>query len=263
MHSGARSRWENFWALRTTIRCRPRWKDAHGHGATTLVSYTYSKCLDNGTYNISTDIREANSNIPYYGVCQYNLTNNFVFSYNYLIPIGRGTAFLGNLPSWGNAILGNWTVSGITTAQSGLPYTPTISNDQANTGLANQRPNVVGRPKVLKNVSCWFYISANKSCQALDPEGVAAFTVPAQYTYGNGGRNTMRADDLIQFDLAVLKPFNFGNERSIEFRAEFFNVMNRPTFTAPSTAIDTSSGAQVSSTLNGARQIEFALKAYF
>ena len=73
----------------------------------------------------------------------------------------------------------------------------------------------------------------------------------------------MRADDLIQFDLAVLKPFNFGNERSIEFRAEFFNVMNRPTFNAPSTAIDTSSGSQVSSTLNGARQIEFALKAYF
>ena len=233
------------------------------HGATALASYTYSKCLDNGTYNVGTDIREANSNIPYYGVCQYNLTNNLVFSYNYLIPMGRGTAFLGNLPSWGNAILGNWTVSGITTAQSGLPYTPTISNDQANTGFGNQRPNVVGKPKVLKNVSCWFYITANKSCQSLDPAGVAAFAVPAQYTYGNGGRNTMRADDLIQFDMALLKPFNFGNERSIEFRAEFFNVMNRPTFTAPSTAIDTSSGAQVSSTLNGARQIEFALKAYF
>ncbi len=233
------------------------------HGATALVSYTYSKCLDNGTYNIGADIREVHSNISYYGVCQYNLTNNFVFSYNYLIPMGRGTAFLGNLPSWGNAILGNWTVSGITTAQSGLPFTPTISNDQANTGFGNQRPNVVGKPKVLKNVSCWFYITANKSCQGVDPQGVAAFAVPTQYTYGNGGRNTMRADDLIQFDLALLKPFNFGNERSLEFRAEFFNVMNRPTFNAPSTAIDSSSGAQVSSTLNGARQIEFALKAYF
>jgi hypothetical protein len=63
--------------------------------------------------------------------------------------------------------------------------------------------------------------------------------------------------------MALLKPFNFGNEKSIEFRAEFFNVMNRPTFTAPSTAIDSTSGAQVSSTLNGPRQIEFALKAYF
>ena len=168
MGSGVRLRWANSSAAPTTTRCRLRSK-AVPAWATALVSYTYSKCLDNGTYNIGTDIREANSNIPYYGVCQYNLANNFVFSYNYSIPIGRGKALLGDLPGWGNAILGNWAVSGITTAQSGLPFTPTISNDQANTGFGNQRPNLVGKVKMVKNVSCWFYISANKSCQSLAP----------------------------------------------------------------------------------------------
>ncbi len=144
-----------------------------------------------------------------------------------------------------------------------MPFTPTISNDQANTGFGNQRPNVVGKPMILKNVSCWFFISANASCKALNPGGVNAFAVPALYTYGNLGRYTMRADDLIQFDFAMLKAFTFAKERSIEFRAEFFNIFNRPTFSAPSTAINSASGAQVSSTLNGSRQIEFALKGYF
>jgi Carboxypeptidase regulatory-like domain len=247
----------NYNALQAKVEART-W-----HGATGLVSYTYSKCLDNGTYNISTDLREVNPPLPYYGVCQYNLTNNLVFSYNYLLPVGRGKALLSDLPAWGNAVLGNWSVSGITTAQSGLPYTPTISNDQANTGFGNQRPNLVGKPTILKNVSCWFYISANASCKALDPGGVNAFAVPALYTYGNLGRYTMRADDLIQFDFAMLKAFTFSKERSIEFRAEFFNIFNRPTFSAPSTTINAASGAQVSSTLNGSRQIEFALKGYF
>ncbi|HTZ58375.1 MAG TPA: carboxypeptidase regulatory-like domain-containing protein [Acidobacteriaceae bacterium] len=247
----------NYNALQAKVEART-W-----HGATGLVSYTYSKCLDNGTYNISTDVREVNPPLPYYGVCQYNLTNNLVFSYNYALPVGRGKALLSDLPGWGNAFLGNWTVSGITTAQSGLPFTPTISNDQANTGFGNQRPNAVGKPKVLKSVSCWFYISANAACKSLDPGGVNAFAVPALYTYGNLGRYTMRADDLIQFDFAMLKGFNFGNERSIEFRAEFFNIFNRPTFSAPSTTINSASGAQVSSTLNGSRQVEFALKGYF
>jgi hypothetical protein len=73
----------------------------------------------------------------------------------------------------------------------------------------------------------------------------------------------MRADDLIQFDLSILKPFTFGRERSVEFRAEFFNLFNHTTFAAPSGVINSSSGGSVSATLNGSRQIEFALKGYF
>ena len=238
--------------------------DTHAwHGATALVAYTYSKCLDNGTYNVGSDIREVHSNISYWGVCQYNLKNNIVVSYNYHLPIGHGQALLPNLSGLGNAILGNWRVSGITTMQSGLPFTPTISNDQANTGSGNQRPNLVAKPTYVKKPSCWFYVAANTACTALDPSGVTAFAVPAQYTYGNLGRNTMRSDDLIQFDMSILKPFTFGKERSVEFRAEFFNLFNHTTFAAPSGVINSSSGGSSSATLNGSRQIEFALKGFF
>src|SRR5581483_7778745 len=161
------------------------------HGATALVAYTYAKCLDNGTYNVGTDIREVHSNLSYWGVCQYNLKNNIVVSYNYQLPIGRGQPFLNSLPAWENQILGSWSLSGITTMQSGLPFTVTLNSDTANTGYGTQRPNYVAQPKYVKSPLCWFYTSFNPSCGQLAPGTQDSFQVPAAYTYGNLGRNTM------------------------------------------------------------------------
>jgi hypothetical protein len=186
-----------------------------------------------------------------------------VISYLYNLPLGKGHALLGGIPSWGNAIIGNWQISGVTTIQSGLPFTPTISTDTANTGVGAQRPNVSGSPTYLKQPSCWFYISANAACRAFAPSATPNFSVPTQYSYGNGGIFTMKADHLVQFDFALLKPFHFGAERSVEFRAEFFNLFNHPTFAAPSTNIDSGSGAQVTSTLNASREIELSAKVFF
>jgi len=144
-----------------------------------------------------------------------------------------------------------------------LPFTPTLSTDNANTGVGSQRPQVVGTPLVLGNPSCWFYISANAACAALAPGTSNAFVVPAQFTYGNGGRNILRADDLVQFDISVMKRFRFTERNSVELRGEAFNLFNTPTFSAPSTTINVASGAQVGSTLNAARTLELALKVFF
>jgi hypothetical protein len=245
----------NYNALQTKLETRAF------EGATLLVSYTYSKCLTDGTY--TSVVRERTPLIRYYGVCSYDLPQNFVTSYLYDLPFGRGQRFFSHVPTWANGIIGNWNVSGIATLQSGLPYTPTISGDQANTGVGSQRPNVIGKPLSLRNVNCWFYDSSNRACPALAPTGANAFAVPAQYTYGDGGINILRADGLVQFDLALLKSFHFSESRSLELRGSFFNLFNHPTFAAPSTNIDSSSAGQVSSTLNGSRQVELAAKIYF
>ncbi|WP_353072482.1 TonB-dependent receptor [Tunturiibacter gelidoferens] len=230
-------------------------------GATLLVSYTYSKCLTDGTY--TSVVREDTPLIRYYGVCNYDLTHNFVASYLYDLPFGRGREFLTSLPEWVNGIVGNWNLSGIATLQSGLPYTPTISGDQANTGVGSQRPNVIGKPLLLRNHNCWYFDSKNSACKTLAPAGADAYAVPALYSYGNGGINLLRADGLVQFDLSLLKSFHFSETRSLEFRGSFFNLFNHTTFAAPTTNIDSSSAGQVSSTLNGSRQIELAAKIYF
>jgi hypothetical protein len=113
------------------------------------------------------------------------------------------------------------------------------------------------------NTACWFFTSYNSSCTALDPAATNAFVQPAQYTYGNGGRNSLRADGLKQLDLALLKVFKISESKSVEFRAESFNLGNWPIFLAPSTTFDTASGRQVTSTLNAAQVIQFELKFFF
>ncbi|HEY3838766.1 MAG TPA: carboxypeptidase-like regulatory domain-containing protein [Bryobacteraceae bacterium] len=243
----------NYNALQTKFEARDL------HGLSTLVSYTFNKCLDNGSAEGSAPTSLL---IPINrAVCDFSVPHNFVASFTYALPFGKNRSHLGHLPGAGDALLGGWNVSGIATLQSGLPFTPVISVDQANTGVGSQRPELVGQPSVPGSVSCWFYVAANPSCAGLG--GATAFALPAQYTYGNSGRNILRADHLYQFDFTVGKNFVFTETKYLEFRTEFFNIFNHPTFAGPATAVDTSSGGQISSTLNAGRTIELALKLFF
>ena len=162
-----------------------------------------------------------------------------------------------------NQVFGGWNLAAVTTLKSGLPFTPVINGDRANTGVGSQRPLVTGTPFVPGNISCWFYTSSNTACKALYPNAADAFGMPAQFTYGNSGRNVLRGDNLMQVDVSLLKQFPISETKRVEFRAEFFNIGNHPVFANPGTAINATSGGQVSSTLNSNRILEFALKMYF
>src|SRR6185369_3154117 len=175
----------------------------------------YSKCMDLG----------SNQNTPItfgllyrnYAVCDYDLPHNMAVSSVYELPFGKGRKFLSSAHPIVNGVLGGWEVAGILSARSGLPFTPTISGDRANTGVGGQRPNRIG-DGTLDNptVSHWF--------------DTDAFAMPAQYTYGNSGRNILRADNLVTVDMTLKKNFMFSEERRLEFRAEAFNIANHPTF---------------------------------
>jgi hypothetical protein len=230
-------------------------------GATYLVSYTYGKCLTDGTY--TTVVREDTPLIRYYGPCSYDIRHNFVASVLYHLPFGRGRAFGSEIPKWADTVVGGWNLSGIATLQSGLPFTPTISGDVANTGVGSQRPNVIGRSTLVRNPNCWFYASANALCRSLAPNTTNAFAVPTTHTYGNGGINTLRADGLVQFDMSLIKSFKFTDSISLELRGSFYNIFNHTTFAAPSTNIDSTTAGIITSTLNPARQGEVAAKIYF
>jgi hypothetical protein len=67
----------------------------------------------------------------------------------------------------------------------------------------------------------------------------------------------------MQIDFTVSKQFKFTESKALQFRAEFFNITNTPTFASPTTTIDTASGGQIGSTLNAGRTIELALKLFF
>ncbi len=197
-------------------------------------------------------------------VCDYDLPQTFIGSFDYMLPFGRGRHFLGDAHGVLNQLLGGWEFAGIVTLRSGQPFTPTISGDVANTGLANQHPDVLGKSVLPHQPNCWFYISANPACAGLNAGSADTFALPpAQVRYGTGGRNILRADGLKEFDFTLMKTFAVTESKQIEFRSEFFNILNHPTFAIPSTAINSSSGAQVSSTLNTSRIIQLALKLRF
>lgn len=230
------------------------------HGLNALLSYAYSKCIDSGTLQGGTTLALLSSNR---GVCDFDLPHSFTGSFDYALPIGKGRQFFSGAHGFVNQLIGGWEMAGIVTLRSGLAFTPTISNDVANTGVTNQRPQVVGAPVIAGQAGCWFYVSANPACAAYGSPATSAFVSPAQYTYGNGGRNILRANGLKQVDFTLMKLFPVTESKQFQFRAEIFNILNHPTFSVPSSAINSSSGGQVTSTLNAARIIQLALKFSF
>lgn len=232
------------------------------HGLSLLGNYTYSKCLDDGSAGSGAP---TSSLIPFNrGVCTLNREHASSISYDYLLPVGPGRAYGSHMPGWANAIVGGWRMSGILTLQTGLPYTPTISNDQANTGVSSQRPDIISTPYQSDNVSCWFYTTSNPNCTRLfGTRGNWWASPPVDARYGTGGRDILLANGLKDLDFSLLKNFKLTESKTLEFRAETFNLTNHPTFSAPSTNVNSSSGGAVTSVLDPARNIQLALKLYF
>jgi hypothetical protein len=232
----------NYNALQAKVEKR------FAHGYQMLASYTWSKCLDLGS--------NQNSPVTYsmlfqnYGPCDYDLPHNFSVSSVYQLPFGHGRALLSNENKFVDSVLGGWEVAGVLTARSGLPFTPVISGDQANTGVGGQRPLRTGDGSLSDPTPTkWF--------------DVTAFSSPAKYAYGDSGRNILRSDGLVNLDVTLKKNFFFAESRFLEFRAEAFNIANHATFAAPGATIGAASAGIVTSTLNSSRILQGALKFVF
>ncbi|HEY3838380.1 MAG TPA: TonB-dependent receptor [Bryobacteraceae bacterium] len=230
------------------------------HDLTVLASYAHGKCIDYGSGEGGTTIALLHA---YRAVCDYDQPNIFSGSFHYMLPFGKGKAFLSDAGKLTQLAVRGWQFAGIVTLRNGLPFTPVLGTDVANTGVSNQRPNVIGTPVMVGTVACWFYVAANTSCVQADPGTQSAFASPAQYTYGNAGRNILRADSLQQVNFSVERTFYLSERYRTQFRGEIFNALNHPSFAAPGTNVTASSGGQISSTVNAARVVQLALKFYF
>ena len=243
---------------------------SHYHGLQTSVNrrfaggwqmqfgYTYSKSIDNasGTYGLDgggTVFNPTNLNADR-GLSNFNRKHNFRLSGVWAIPYKcKGVM---------NKMFANWQVTGVYTYLSGAPFTATSANNRVHnstpTNSANGRPDVIagcdlygGGDQTLQH---WF----NTGCYALQPIG----------TYGNAGRSTLVGPKLWNLDTSLLKDIKFGETRSLQFRAEGFNIMNHASFQAPNsqiftgTAINANAGV-ISATNSQPRQIQLALKFLF
>jgi hypothetical protein len=149
-----------------------------------------------------------------------------------------------------NGFLGGWQAQSIINYRSGLPFTPGVSRDVANIGSGGQRPNRIGSGELDNpTIQRWFDVSA--------------FVVPADFTYGNTGRGILRGDHQWNVDFSLFKRFGVSDGKTLEFRAEAFNLLNSVYFDLPAVNIDTATAGRITSTSNPARTLQFGLKFLF
>jgi len=216
-------------------------------GLTTGVSYSYSHSLDDASDRSdpilvnSYDLREnrASSNFD-----QRHLLN---VSYVYQVPI---KGFLRRMQDWTweavdpsapnqccspllNEIVDGWEFSGVTTFQSGTPFT--VINSAGNTGISLTDNAGVSSglgiaasyPDVVKGLP-----SPGNNTRSVGPliDNPSQFVAPRGLTFGDAGRNFLNNPSRLNFDMSVLKHFKLGESRQLEFHAEAFNVFNHTQF---------------------------------
>jgi len=149
-------------------------------------------------------------------------------------------------------------------AHTGFPLTITGTTGRT---LQDPRgavhPDQIGQPTFTGNPDCWIYNPLNANCGPYS--GTVAFAEQALGTFGNVGVGSLRAPGYFNWDFGVGKKFLMTESRYVDFRAEFFNVTNTPSFSPPDRGFTPTSRTfgQITGTVSPPRIIEFALKLHF
>ncbi|HWB98016.1 MAG TPA: carboxypeptidase regulatory-like domain-containing protein [Bryobacteraceae bacterium] len=230
----------NYNAFQLTVEKRM------SHGLSLLVGYTWGHAIDNvatdfgGGTGTPQDPRNRNADR---GNSAYDIRHRFTASYTYLLPLHfRNTA--------AKLLLGEWQINGITTLQTGLPFTPALQTPTTN--CCGSRPDLLRDPNLpsdQRSINRWF-----------DP---TAFGTPAPYTYGSAGRDILFGPGRVNFDVSLFKDFLIHEGMKLQFRAESFNVFNTPQFGLPNGSIGNAQAPVISSTVGNPRQMQVALRLQF
>jgi hypothetical protein len=222
-----------------------------------LGAYTFGKTLTNGAGQ-NVGVGQGVRYWPYLpfpdadqGLSDTDVRHAFNLSYIWQLPIGRERRFMSDMGGVVEAILGNWQVNGIVRARSGLPLAMTMATNLSGTALGN-RPDRVCDGRLDpddRTLNRWF----DTSC----------FVAPAAGVFGNTSRTVFSGPGLVNVDMSLFKTFRPRPDLQVQFRAEAFNLFNTTQFANPATAVGAVNFGQIQSTINPARQLQFALKIVF
>jgi len=149
----------------------------------------------------------------------FDRTHAFTAGYVWELPFGRGRRWHGDSGAALNLLLGGWNFSGITTVESGLPFTPQVSSaPNVLADLNSFRADKIGNPSVANpSADLWF--------------NPAAFITPqTPGRNGTASHNSLRGPGLYQFDLALGKTFTIVEGKTLEFKWENYNATNHVTW---------------------------------
>ncbi|HET8783388.1 MAG TPA: TonB-dependent receptor [Pyrinomonadaceae bacterium] len=231
------------------------------HGLTSLISYTWSKSIDDAS-NFFSSAGDPNFPQNSYNVAAERGRSNFDVrqrlsaSYSYSLPFGKGRSYLAD-DGWVSTVLTGWETHGIVTLQTGRPFTVALISELDNSGTgrsilgfgANDRPNVVGNPQISNPTpERWF--------------NTAAFAFPPPGTFGNAGRNILDGPGFQNVNASLMKNTSLTERLNLQFRAEVFNLFNHPNFNLPDNFLGSPTFGRISSARDP-RHIQFGLKLLF
>jgi hypothetical protein len=235
------------------------------HGVEFHAAYTWGKSIDtlsateaddafpNGLFNqLFFDQRTSR------GLSDFNVAQTFVLSFTWELP---NPAWNSRVPKWAAS---GWQLGGLYKASSGQPFTPILGGDPAGMKLdeTSEPPNRLG------GADCRTLTNPGNPNRFIKTQCLA---FPGASKWGNLGRNTLIGPGVSKLDFSVFKnnPVKRISESfNVQFRAEFFNILNRANFASPtdnSTVFDhlgnpISSAGLITSTQTTSRQIQFAVK---
>ncbi len=225
------------------------------------LQYTFGHAIDNvqdqGLF--SSEPQDNNNIKAERGNGSGDIRHNFSFSGLYDLPMGEGHNLLASSPAPIRILASGWQVTALGLLHSGIADTIYIgTNTFGNEDFTNQRPNVVPGQS--------FYVPHKNWQSWLNPN---AWSIPASGTFGNSSRNTIYGPTFKQIDASLIKETPLSEGKSLEFRAEFFNLFNHPNFAQPDTTFGTEGFGTTFNTfgatigLGTPRQIQLALKFKF
>lgn len=255
---------DSYNALQATLTRR------FNDGLVLNAQYTFGKSFGNtaGSNEARTGAQLDNFDADR-GYNNFDVRHTFNISAIYALPIGKGKRF--DFGSVGNALLRNIEIGGIINARSGLPIEVLVVRPDVviqcvtpaagcTAGEVRALPSTINaatplpagfiavvntpgggasrnvrRPDLIAGVNPYL----NNDRNLLNP---AAFAIPAPGQYGNLPRNALRGPNFKQVDLILNKRFRFSESRSVEFRAEFFDLFNFANFANPGATLNNSLG---------------------
>lgn len=210
----------------------------YGKGLSFGMEYQFVRALGLDSIENPFDFGYSRGNLD--GVRRHGMVANYIWD----LPFGKGKRWI-NRGDGAGVILGGWQFSGIVTAFTGAPFS--VSFDSSVAGCPGGRADQVGDP----------YPANRTKDQWFDP---AAFKAPDSCRYGASGRNAFFGPGNFNWDAAFVKNTKIKGERiNLQFRSEFFNILNHPQWSNPLSNITGANPGRITST-SGERQIQFALK---
>jgi hypothetical protein len=240
-------------------------------GLTFRTNYTFSKVVDLDSAILSPSATNDPATIlnPYNlklnrGLASYNPLHQYSSSFSYALPLGNGRAIGSAAGGWVQKLIGDWQWNAIFGARSGFPITPTVGSNQSGNGdtripdVPNWNPDF--KRKVILGADGF-----KKTGRYFDPN---AFLLPLAGTFGNVSRGALHGPGSYNVDTSLFKRVALKEAVSLQFRAEFFNILNHANFDTPNPIVFAGTGPNASAgviteTANRERQIQFALKILF